>query len=148
MNYSLFIIAFLLVTNTFAKELDLIAMTAKYEGFKSQPYIDANGMSIGYGTHLPLTKYEAKLLMIHRLSIVNEQLKQYVWFHKLNYNRKVVIIEIVYQLGLTKFLKFNNTIWCLKHKYYHAVANHLKDSLWYKQSGERSKELVKLFYEN
>lgn len=110
MKYNLFIITFLLVSNIFAKELNLTTMTARYEGFRANPYIDTNGMSIGYGTHLPLTKYEAKLLMIYRLSIVNKQLKQYTWFHKLDYNRKVIIIEIIYQLGLIKFLKFNNTI--------------------------------------
>lgn len=146
MKYNLILLTFLLVPNIFAKELDLVSMTAKYEGFKANPYIDAEGISIGYGTHLPLTKYEAKLLMVHRLSIANAQLKKYSWFNKLSYNRKIVIIEIVYQLGLPVFLTFHNTIWCLKNEYYHAAANHLKDSLWYKQSGHRSKELVRLFY--
>lgn len=137
----------LLFISLHAKNLDVIDMTIKYEGFKAKPYKDSEGLSIGYGTHLPLTSIEARLLMVHRLSIINEQLKRYDWFNTLSYNRKVIIIEIVYQVGLSGFLKFHNTIWCLENKYYHAAANHLKDSLWYKQSGLRSKELVKLFYE-
>lgn len=146
MKYKCMALAFLLLSNTYAKQLDLDSMVSKYEGFRANPYIDSDGMSIGYGTHLPLTQYEGKLLMIHRLSIAEDKLKRYSWYSRLSHNRKVILIQIVYQLGLTRFLKFNRTIWCLENRYYHAAANHLRNSLWYKQSGTRSKELVKLFY--
>lgn len=122
----------------------------QHEGYSKHLYVDTNGYSIGYGTNLTygITKEEASLLLKHRLSIVEHQLQQYVWYNELPINRKVVLLDMTYNIGLAKLLQFKGFIWCLKNKYWHAAANHMKSSLWYHQTGNRAKSLVYMMYYN
>lgn len=126
--------------------LDLVTMVKQHEGFSQYIYEDNEHRSIGYGTNLShgITKAEAELLLVHRLTVIHEQLKQYDWFNKLSYNRRVVLTSMGYQLGLSGLLQFKDMIWCLKHNYFNAAANRMTRSLWYKQSGTRAKQLVQL----
>lgn len=138
------LLALLLTTQLFSSKL--VDLVKKHEGFSSTIYKDSGHLSIGYGTNLSygITEAEAELLLIHRLSITHEKLKRFSWFNKLSYNRKLVIISMGYQLGISGLLEFKHLIWRLQHGYYKAAANAMIESLWYKQSGTRSKELVEL----
>jgi len=134
----------LLTIQLFSNEL--VDMVKKHEGFSPTIYTDRNHQSIGYGTNLSygITEAEAELLLIHRLTIAHEQLKRFTWFNKQTYNRKLVLVSMCYQLGLNGLLQFKDMIWCLTHNYPRAAANRMTRSLWYKQSGNRAKELVEL----
>ena len=127
-------------------KVQLVEMIKQHESFVPFPYTDTRGLSIGYGTHLPLTRAEAELLLIHRLSIIKTKLKKYDWFSRLSEPRQKVILDMAYNLGIPKLLKFKTMIWCLGHGYYHAAANAMKKSLWYKQVGIRGKHLYKIMW--
>lgn len=135
----------LLTTSIYALNFDTAIQQIKHhEGFRSSPYKDNGHLSVGYGTNLShITRAEAHLLLVHRLSIRLEQLKQYSWFRKLSPNRQNVVLNMSYQLGMTGLLKFKHMIWRLKHGYWKAAANAMVNSRWYRQSGHRSKSLVK-----
>ena len=139
-----YLLLILLTTQLLSNEL--VDMVKKHEGFSSTIYKDSGHLSIGYGTNLSygITEAEAELLLIHRLSITHEKLKQFSWFNRLSYNRKLVIVSMGYQLGISGLLDFKHLIWRLERGYYKAAANAMVESLWFKQSGNRAKELVKL----
>ena len=116
-----------------------------HEGFKSTPYRDSGHLTIGYGTQLVITKPEAQMLLIHRLSVRRAQLSINKWYKRLDSKRQGVILNMAYQLGYTGLMKFKHMIWRLKHnKSYNSVANAMQESKWYRQSGNRSKELVRI----
>ena len=139
------LLTLLLAINLYAIDFDSTVERIKhYEGFSSAIYKDAGGYSIGYGTNLSsITKAEAHLLLVHRLSIRLAKLQQYTWFNRLNRTRQEVIVGMSYQLGMTGLLKFKHMIWRLEHGYWRAAANAMQESKWFKQSGNRSRELVK-----
>lgn len=65
-------------------------------------------------------------------------------FDSLSDNRKVVILDLAFNLGETKLAKFVNTLKAVNEGRWEDAAKGLEDSLWYKQVGNRSKKLVKL----
>jgi len=127
----------------------LVELVKKHEGFRTHTYIDRTHLSIGYGINLTygITEYEAELILVHRLGKLTAVFEQYTWFNRLSINRKHVIISMAYQLGITGLYEFKHFMWRVKHGYYEAAANAMIDSLWFKQSGLRSRELVKLMRE-
>jgi lysozyme len=121
-----------------------IQQIKQHEGFSAKMYNDRGHKSIGYGFNLSyLTKAEAHLLLVHRLSIRHERLKQFTWFKRLSGVRKKVILNMSYQLGMRGLLKFRHMIWAIKHGYWNGAANQMINSRWYRQSGNRARTLVK-----
>lgn len=131
--------------NAFDKAVELIK---KHEGYSRYLYYDANGYSIGYGTNLNdgISKEEALFLLKFRLRKIESKLKRHTWYNKLSVSRKIVLLDMAYNLGLPKLYKFKDFIWCLKHGYYHGASNRMKKSLWYKQTKNRAEYLIKLMY--
>jgi len=128
-------------------KLHVVDLIKQHEGFRATFYKDgSNRYSIGYGTHLPLTRAEAELLLTHRLAIVATKLKQYSWYTKQNYTRRVVLVDMAYNLGISRLLKFKTMIWCLQNNYYHAAANAMRNSLWCRQTKNRCKTLSKMMW--
>jgi lysozyme len=121
----------------------IIDYVKQEEGFRPYIYKDNGHKSIGYGTNLSygITKAEAELLLVHRLSIIEAKLTKYKWFIKLTHNRKLVIINMTYQLGMNGMLQFKHMIWRIQQNYYKAAANAMLDSTWAKQTPNRAKRL-------
>lgn len=63
-----------------------------------------------------------------------------------SYPEKVqaVICDLIFNMGLGTFSKFHETIAALKAENWSGAADHLTDSLWFKQVGNRAKEDVAL----
>jgi len=123
-------------------------LVKKQEGFSKHLYIDRGGYSIGYGTNLTggLSKVEADWLLNHRLKMAYIKLMDYSWFRVQNKVRKIALVDLTYNLGLPRLLKFKAFIWCLNNGYYHGAANALKHSLWYSQVGSRAKTIYRMIY--
>ncbi len=129
------------------------------EGFSSKPYKDQLGhLTIGYGhlilsneTHLLKTKTNKAQLN----SIFNQDferaLRDYKRFIKQkNHNRKdkEILIEMIYQMGAKKVLKFKKLILNMKKNKKHLVCFEMMDSLWYTQTPNRVKGLIRAFLKN
>lgn len=65
-------------------------------------------------------------------------------FDALTDNRKVVILDLAFNLGETKLAKFVNTLKAINEGRWEDAAKGMENSLWYKQVGRRSKKLVQM----
>lgn len=117
----------------------------KHEGFSSKPYLDSVGvLTIGYGTNIAggITKEEAEFLLENRAKLaIDDARSLFSRFDESPVIVQAVIANMSYQLGksrLAGFVKFREAI---QSKDYGKAADEMKDSLWYKQSGNRSVEL-------
>ena len=129
------------------------------EGFSSKPYKDQLGyLTIGYG-HLILPnenillkkKINKKELeeifekdFKKALSNFNNTFKPFI----LNEKESELLIEMIFQLGIKGCLKFKNLIKNIKKGNKHLVCFDMMDSLWYKQTPNRVKTLIKTFLNN
>ena len=129
------------------------------EGFSSKPYKDQLGyLTIGYG-HLILPnenillkkKINKKELeeifekdFKKALSNFNNTFKPFT----LNEKESELLIEMIFQLGIKGCLKFKNLIKNIKKGNKHLVCFDMMDSLWYKQTPDRVKILIKNFLNN
>jgi lysozyme len=68
-------------------------------------------------------------------------------FDSLSDNRKVVILDLAFNLGETKLAKFVNTLKAINEERWNDAAKGMENSLWYNQVGNRSKKLVKMMKE-
>jgi len=143
------LLSFILAISLQASMISTTSMLVKkQEGFSKYLYIDSGGYSIGYGTNLTggLSKVEANWLLQHRLKMAYIKLTNYSWFRIQNKTRKIALVDLTYNLGLPRLLKFKAFIWCLNNGYYHGAANALKHSLWYSQVGLRAKTIYNMIY--
>ena len=129
------------------------------EGFSSKPYKDQLGyLTIGYG-HLILPNENILLKkQINKkeleeifekdfkkaLSNFNNTFKPFI----LNEKESELLIEMIFQLGIKGCLKFKNLIKNIKKGNKHLVCFDMMDSLWYKQTPNRVKTLIKTFLNN
>ena len=129
------------------------------EGFSSKPYKDQLGyLTIGYG-HLILPNENILLKkQIHKKEleeIFEKDFKKalsdfYNTFKSFTLNKKEseLLIEMIFQLGIKGCLKFKNLIKNIKKGNKHLVCFDMMDSLWYKQTPNRVKALIKIFLNN
>jgi len=129
------------------------------EGFSSKPYKDQLGyLTIGYG-HLILPNENILLKkQINKkeleeifekdfkkaLSNFNNTFKPFT----LNEKESELLIEMIFQLGIKGCLKFKSLIKNIKKGNKHLVCFDMMDSLWYKQTPNRVKNLIKTFLNN
>ena len=63
-------------------------------------------------------------------------------FDSLSPGRKIVVIDMVFNLGSAGFAAFKKTIAAIRGAEYETAANEMVDSSWYKQVGDRAKRNV------
>ena len=130
----------------------LIAMLKKHEGVRRHGYHDPMGfLTIGIGRNidarggLGLSDAEIDFLLKNDIERVREELKSnFPWFHNLNKARKDAMIDICFNLGLTKLLKFENALAAMAEEDYITASNEFLDSRWSTQVGNRALELAEM----
>lgn len=136
------------------------------EGFSGIEYICPAGYrTIGYGRNLetnPLSDSE-KLKCFRtqegKLSITEATASEWLtseiieiakkcegkdWFEYLGFERKGVVIDLIYNLGLSKWNTFKKTQDALKEKNFGTASLELEDSKWFRQVGLRGKRNVEI----
>lgn len=119
------------------------------ENLKLKPYVDSVGkLSIGIGRNLDdrgITVEEAFYLCRNNIKECKVDLdKNLPWWRKLDNNRQIVILDMCFNMGITKLLKFVNTLNAMKNGRYEDAAKGMENSLWYKQTKRRAVKLVKV----
>lgn len=122
------------------------------EGFRQFPYFDCCGkpfrqctcarqgkLTIGYGRNLEdvgIDKLEGEVLLDHDLYKSEHNAgKAFQWFPSLSELRQRAIVELVFNMGLTKFREFRNTIRAIEVGQFVAASMHLLASKWKTQVG-------------
>ena len=128
----------------------------KNEGFSSKPYEDKLGfLTIGFG-HLILSnekhflkkKISKKDLDKIFTNDFNRALKNFNTFLKYqssNKKQSELLIEMIFQMGIKNVLRFKKLLLHLKKGNKHLVCFEMMNSLWYKQTPQRVKNLIIAF---
>jgi lysozyme len=126
-------------------------MLIRHEGLKLKPYrCTAGKLTIGIGRNLDdngITEAEARMMCRYDVEVVRTPLLKYKWFTLLNEARQDAILDMAFNLGLPRFLKFKNMLQALQDQDYHKAAEEMMTSQWAQQVGERATELAAMMVE-
>ena len=115
------------------------------EGLKLETYVDTTGhLTVGWGRNLQngIRLDEAELMFQNDLTQTVNELLQQPWYGSLPHNVQNALINMNFNLGITKLLEFKDMITALEHKNYRAAAQAALNSLWAKQVPNRAKEIA------
>jgi len=94
--------------------MNIKALIARHEGLRLKPYKDTVGkLTIGYGRNLDdigITIEEALMLLESDIMNSQKSANTFKWFKGLDEVRQSVVIDMIFNLGLTGFKKFRKTI--------------------------------------
>lgn len=131
------------------------------EGLRLKVYDDATGKelrrgdtlkgypTIGYGRELSMTgitNLEASYLLQNSIAKKKKRLfgelhqRNLSFFNDLSYWRKIVIVDMAYNLGVEGLLGFNQMIEALSQGDWEKAANELKDSTYFNKVKSRGKQ--------
>jgi len=121
----------------------------KHEGFKQFPYHDTVGkLTIGIGRNLEdvgISQSEARILLSQDIqAAVEGARKKFWWFDSLDDVRQEVIINMIFNLGLTGFGEFKKTIGYIQEGKFDQAAAEMLNSVWADQVGGRAQELAQM----
>lgn len=129
----------------FSKKIE--AQLIRHEGLRLKPYrCSAGKLSIAVGRNLDdvgITKQEAMVMLRNDLVRVNMELRSAIKvFEGLSENRRLVLIDMCFNLGLHRFLKFKKMLAALEKREYDQAADEMLNSRWARQVGKRAKRLA------
>lgn len=118
----------------------LVADVKAAEGLRLKAYQDSVGVwTIGYGTNLEQLTIEENLAEAWLHQKLQEAEREargaFPWFPDLTSRQQRAIVELVYNLGLTRLRKFRRTLAALAMGDYDAARLGLLNSLWARQVG-------------
>lgn len=129
-------------------KIKLREMIERHEKLELKPYLDTVGkLTIGIGRNLDdvgISKDEAIYLFENDINPKIEFMLKYTWFNYLSDNRKLVILDMVFNLGVAGFFEFKKLIKAIERGEFKIAADEMIDSKWFKQVGKRSKELERM----
>jgi len=117
----------------------------RHEGLELTPYTDTVGvLTVGVGRNLerPISYELAMFMLDEDIATIKNDVKQFDWFEGLNEARQSVILNMIFNLGITRFKKFKNTINAIKAKDYLTASQEMLNSKWSEQVGHRAIELA------
>jgi lysozyme len=130
---------------------EIVRQVAQDEGFRSTVYKDSLGYdTIGYGFLVDsrksggLTEEECELILKMRLEKLAFQVlpQRIPWMLKLPLPYQGILVNMAYNLGVTGLLGFKKMLASLKAGNSDEAAQHMLDSKWAKQVGDRAKRLA------
>ena len=126
--------------------MSLLERIKHHEGFRSRPYKCSQGhLTIGFGAaikDLELDEDIAEMILIRQIDKRTKQIiKKFPWWKSAEDDVKDVVVEMVFQIGLSGFSKFRLTIDHLENKRYGKASAEMLLSKWAKQTPNRAIEL-------
>lgn len=125
----------------------LIDTLKEDEGFEPMPYQDhLDNPTIGIGTLLPISEYEAELILKNRLQLMIKELhsnKPFVEY--LPEDVKEALYNMAYNMGVPRLLKFKKMFSALEDGDYDEAYKQALDSRWAEQVPSRAKRTVEVF---
>lgn len=126
---------------------EIQAMIKNHEGYRKDIYIDTVGVPTGgyghafhMGSQLPDAVWE--FIFRHDFAVC---LKDYeVLSLDIDTVRRAVIIDMLFNLGLSKLLRFKNMLSAIRNGDFETAARSMEDSKWFGQVGQRAVKLVQM----
>jgi len=121
----------------------------RHEALRMKPYTDTVGkLTIGIGRNLTdvgITEDEAMLLLKNDIDKVGHDLTDHLgWWNGLDEARRIVLMNMCFNIGITRLLGFHNMLVALQNGDYQKAADEMKDSAWYSQVKGRAIELEQI----
>lgn len=129
--------------------MTLIDRIIKHEGLRLNPYkCPAGKLTIGVGRNLEdkgITKDEAMMLLQNDiLACRKECYSNFVWFGDIDEVRQGVIIEMCFNLGISRLRGFKKMLKACELRNYTLASQEMLSSLWARQVGNRAKTLAEI----
>lgn len=119
---------------------ELKKILVEHEGLKLFPYDDTMGiLTIGVGRNLKsrgISNSEAMYMLSNDITRCDLELFQFDWYKDLDQVRKEALIELVFNMGMSRMLGFTKMISALKVKDYKTASKELLNSNWSEQVKE------------
>ena len=129
----------------------LVEMLRLHEGVRYKVYLCSEGYeTIGVGRNiseggLGLSKDEVEFLLVNDIKRVQDELtRNFSWFLDLNEARRDAMVDICFNLGLTRLRSFANALEAMSYGQYEIAANEFMDSRWSQQVGNRAVEVTEM----
>jgi lysozyme len=129
----------------------LIDMLKRHEGVRSHVYLCSAGYeTLGVGRNisesgLGITEDEIDFLLMNDITRVKQELTDtYFWFPALNEARQDAMIDICFNLGLTRLRGFVKAIEAMSREQFDIAADEFMDSRWATQVGNRAVEVTEM----
>lgn len=125
----------------------LVEQLKIHEGVKLKPYhCTADKLTIGVGRNLDdvgISEEEASYLLENDIKKCQEQCNaQFPWFAGLTPLRQEAIINLVFNMGISKFKQFKKTIAYIQDGRFDQAGAELLDSNYARQVGQRSTDVA------
>lgn len=127
----------------------------RHEGLRLKAYRCPAGVwTIGYG-HTKNVKdtdsislIQAEKYLIDDLLIAEKDIRSLVYNYELiSPKRQDALVNLCFNLGKTRLSKFGNFLSYVRRSEWASAASALQHSLWFKQVGNRGKDIVKMIIE-
>lgn len=114
----------------------------KHEGFETKLYKDTEGLyTIGIGRNIQqngIRKVEAEFMLKNDINETISNLKQvFPDFDTLPENTKLVLVDMMFNLGANRFSHFKHMIQAVKERNWVDMILEMKDSKWCKELTSR-----------
>ncbi len=127
---------------------ELEKMLIRHEGKRSLPYeCSAGKITIGVGRNLednPLTEEEIMYLLRNDIAKFEKELNQYGWYRMMDPVRQDACLNLIFNIGHTRFRHFRRMIKAFENRDYDLAAEELLDSKYALQVGARANELSEI----
>jgi lysozyme len=115
------------------------------EGERLDMYKDSVGIwTIGVGHNIEekgVSQAVSRMMLREDISEVLEDVRSLPYYNDLDPVRQLVVADMVFNLGLSRFLNFKNFNKALAIPDYVLAAHEMQDSKWYVQVGRRAEKL-------
>ena len=128
-------------------ESEVMNIIKQHEGFREHVYLDTVGVPTGgwghafhEGSNLPDAIWSEIFYHDYKQAVSDYDTLKF----DLDQVRRAVVIDMLFNLGLTKFLKFKNTIKSIRAGDWESAAKGMENSKWYGQVRTRAVRLVRM----
>lgn len=126
---------------------NLIDVLVRHEGLRNKPYEDTSGhLTIGVGRNLDslgLSDDEIYYLLKNDIRRCETELdNSFRWYKDLDQVRQEAMINLCFNLGITRLRKFKLALRAMEVKDYEDASDEFLDSLWATQVGQRAVEVT------
>ncbi len=126
---------------------NLIQSIKDHEGKRNTAYQDPLGIwTIGYGHNLearPLSDAVLEHILAEDIETALRDIRSIIpAFDELDDTRRQVLVEMVFNLGKTRFTSFKRMLAAIYKKDFNTAANEMLNSKWHTQVGRRAEVLA------